>query len=682
MARSSNSLPTSPLPFGADTHSHNAYRRSTTVLGGPYDEAQQDQQDYVSFVAAAQAEDARANRASASIPPTSVRDLPLGHITLLRRHKILLWVLLVAFEISLIVATVAIALCAVHAHDYNSDGGAKAAFVIIAVFGFAGMLGSAAVGWLTWQGRKERARLEKRWTADEEMKERRSVREQRRASEVLRSIKERERSLSRSRSRSRGRPTHRPPQATRDERPYSELIPSFRELTPTASGAPSAATEPVGDSEWTNRLDLSTSEDEGIMRSSGQITNERLEKEIFEHLSRPTTPINEESGSPNIGEVILGSSPTLLNSSSSPTDGPVPPPQDQSDASQGLVTSPHSPTLFDFSGNYHAPTTPPPQSPLPAVPGSRSSPMPGRPRQLPSIPGSYKTSPIMPSINTPSASPIIDPAGGIHPAYRESNPFGLPLGPRSSRQTLNEAAAATAAINSSPPLRTTSHRQPPADPRSYGRPSTLPSPTLLNSPPVDRLGDSAAYPAHRISPTNDQPTNPQTTQQKSSPTPKSGSGTTSTLLNSSSSPHDGPTGLPHPPPPATLVPTNLPTTPTAPRPLFSLPTPTHPPPAHASTPPPHRSGTLPSSPLSTTQSDDNFLANLELGSRAGSEDSAITQARATRSQERVQAWAASSASLDMRAPYLTGREEDPGMVRRGWRRVEGRVGRGLRGRFR
>lgn len=686
MARSSTSLPTSPLPFGADTHIHNAYRRSVTATGGSHDQAKPEQQDYASFVATTQAEDVRSQRASASIPPSSVKDLPHGHKILLRRHKILLCLLSVVFEISLIALTAGIILCAVRAHEYNSDGGGKAAFVIVGVFGFAGMIGSAAVGWLVWQGRRERARLEERWTVQEEMKERRSVRESSRVNAVLRSIKERERSLSRSRSRSRGRASHRPPVATREERPYSELIPSFRAMTPTATEAPSIATERARDSTWTNRLDTSVSEVEGegeYTRNSVQTANERLEQEIIEHMSRPTTPGTPVPGSPNISEVMLANSPTLLNSRPSPIDIQGAQPQRQRDRSQDLASSLHSPGLFDFTTIEGAPLSPPPQSPLPTLPTARSSAVAGRYRQYPATPGSPRPSPSTQNTSILNFSPLVDPAGGIHPAFRSSSPFDLSPDLRFSRQNVSEVATAFTPIMSPLPPSPNSSHPPQATGFSLQHPSTPPpdsslssahSPTLLNSSP---MAGPKIHPTSRSPP----PSNPHSNQHNPNPNPGAGTGTTSTLLNSASSPHSITTSPTPAPSPTIATPTT--TTTTAAPPLANPPQrapSSHPPRPHTTT--------------STTQSDENFLAMLSAPSDdANSEDEARLAARRVQSQERVRAWA-SEASLSHPAPlpashpqrersagggtpYLTGREEDAGgVVRRGL----SRVGRGL-GRF-
>lgn len=680
MARSSTSLPTSPLPFGADTHTHNAYRRSTIAPGDPHDQAQPDQQDYSSFVAAAQAEDARSHRASASIPPSSVKDLPLNHRNLLRRHKVLLWVVSVVFEISLIALTAGILLCAVRAHEYNADGGGKAAFVIVGVFGFAGMIGSAAVGWLVWQGRKERARLEEMWTVEEEMKDRRSVRETSRANEVLRSIRERERSLSRSRSRSRGRATNRPLSTTPQERLHSELIPSFRAMTPTATEAPSVAAEQARESGWTNGLDLWTSEDEeGYMRSSEQFTNERLEQEIIDHMSRPTTPGTPVPGSPNISEILLASSPTLRHSSSSPTNGQGAPPQSHNNRSQHPASSPHSQTLFDSTAIDGPPPSPPPECPLPALPTARSSPVPGHSREYPVTSGIYGPSPSTQHTSILNSSPMIDPAGGIHPAYRNSGPFGLSPDLRSSRQHVNEAATPSTPINSSlPPIgspslapTTGSQYQRSENPPPHSSPPSAQSPKLPNSAPVAGPNDNITIAKHHPS-QNPAPYKPQASRSNSNPGtgPGIATATASTLLNSSSTPHDAPTNQPPtiaPPPPTTTT--------------------VHPPILSPRSPLTRASN----GHLGPAQSDENFIAMLDAASDAASEDEARLAARRVQSQERVRAWA-SEAGLSTSHPlssrsgrggavtvtpatYLTGREEDPGgIVRRGL----SRVGKGFR----
>lgn len=453
MARSSDSLPTSPLPFGADTHNHNAFRRSFTNLGDPND---QTQQDYSSFIATAQADDARSHRASASIAPSSLKDLPLSHRILLRKHKVLLCVASAIFELSLIALTASIVLCAVQAHNYNANGGGKAAYIIVGVFGFTGMVGSAAVGWFIWRGRKERARLEEKWAADEEMKERRSIRERSRASEVLRSIRERERSLSRSPSKSRGRTTQRvlpalPTAATTQQRPkYNEPIPSFRPMTPTPT---TAAEQSLGIEQaeatldWTNRLDLSESEDEEMRRGRAKLENEWLERELFQHMSRSVTP---DTGPPpglpvnnnDNDNALLGSSPTLLNSSSSPPGAQDHhPPQPQSPRHQYRPTSPTHPpsrqntTLFNFTSPIPTnlpPPTPPPKSPLPAIPTSPYLPS-HRRQHLSSQSDGPNPTPTTQSTSILDFSPLIDPAGGVHPAFRDSGPFAPSPGARSSR---------------------------------------------------------------------------------------------------------------------------------------------------------------------------------------------------------------------------------------------------------
>ena len=281
MAPSSTSLPASPLPFGADTHTHSAWRRSLSVSRTPHPNAEAVKelykdadpkyiQDYPGFVAAARASDLALRHTSASIPPSSINDLPHRIRKGLKRHTVQLWVLAGVFQINMILLTIAITLGAVTAHSHG-DGSTKAAAVILGIVGLLGAISSVAFGWLTWQGRQARAQLEKRWIAEEEVKEKRSLNEKATEEMVLKGIRDRERSLSATRGRSRG-----------GSRKQISRIPSFKELTPPETGrdspvgdAPPRAGKDVGedevptstddnnrDSKWTHHLDLDDEEDE------------------------------------------------------------------------------------------------------------------------------------------------------------------------------------------------------------------------------------------------------------------------------------------------------------------------------------------------------------------------------------------------------------------------------------
>ena len=283
MAPSSTSLPASPLPFGADTHTHSAWRRSLSVSRTPQPNAEAVKelykdtdrkyiQDYPGFVAAARASDLALHRTSASIPPSSINDLPHRIRKVLKRHKVQLWVLAALFQVGIILLTIAITLGATTAHS-QGDGSTKAAAIILGLIGLLGAISSAAFGWLTWQGRQARARLEKQWVAEEEVKEKRSLNEKATEEMVLKGIRDRERSLSLTRGRSRG-----------SLRGQTSRIPSFRELTLSETGddspkveAPPKAENDVRDkggptstngkdrdSGWTHHLDLDEDEDEYV----------------------------------------------------------------------------------------------------------------------------------------------------------------------------------------------------------------------------------------------------------------------------------------------------------------------------------------------------------------------------------------------------------------------------------
>ena len=273
MTPSSTSLPTSPLPFGADTHTHSAWRRSLSASRAPHPNAEavkelykntdrQYIQDYPSFVAAARASDLALRRTSASIPPSSINDLPHRIRKVLKRHRVQLWVLAGLFQVGIILLAIAITLGATTAHS-QGDESAKAAAIILGLIGLLGVVSSAAFGWLTWQGRQARARLEKQWIAEEEVKETRSMKEKATEEMVLKGIRDRERSLSVTRGRSRG--------SLRGE---TSKIPSFKELTlsdtgdsPKDDASPKAgkdARDKDRDSAWTHHLDLDEDEDEYI----------------------------------------------------------------------------------------------------------------------------------------------------------------------------------------------------------------------------------------------------------------------------------------------------------------------------------------------------------------------------------------------------------------------------------
>lgn len=264
MPPSSDSISSTSLPFGADTHIHATWRRSGSVPRSAHHEIQpavygQGPQACRILIADAQASDDASRLPNVQIPPSSIETISRSHKRVLRQHYILFWVLIGIFNISLIALTVAIVLGAVKAHQHGQNG-AKCAAIIVGVFGFSGMVGSAALIWLILTGRKERARVEKRWADEEKVKEARSDRERRTESQIREIIRDRERSLSRSRSRGRGR--------DRVTRPAAAKIPSFRAMTPTSTSSarmPDHNTQPVrrrGRSPWPRTIDVSNDVDD------------------------------------------------------------------------------------------------------------------------------------------------------------------------------------------------------------------------------------------------------------------------------------------------------------------------------------------------------------------------------------------------------------------------------------
>ncbi|KAK4690907.1 hypothetical protein P7C71_g5984, partial [Lecanoromycetidae sp. Uapishka_2] len=224
MPHSSNSLP-DDLPFGADNHLYNAWRRSTDGRFAREHDAD-DERDYGAFVASTQASYGARHGGLASIAPTSIHNVPNKLKRLLRRFPILTWAIIGIFQLGLILTTTGIVLGAATAHARGS-GGTKVAVVVLVVWGFVMMVGSAAGGWTVRKGRKEREKLEQRWVADEEIKEKRMTRELAGQQSKLHEIRERKRSLSRGRSFT-----------SVQNQPSPEQRPSFQEMTPAPSQYP------------------------------------------------------------------------------------------------------------------------------------------------------------------------------------------------------------------------------------------------------------------------------------------------------------------------------------------------------------------------------------------------------------------------------------------------------------
>ena len=224
----SDSISSTSLPFGVDNHIHASLRRSGSlpryVHHGNHSAIYNHHlQTHSTLLANSHGPNPVSHTYSLHIPPSSIHSIPRSHKKVLRRYRVLFWVVIGVFNISLIALTAAVVLGAIKAHQ-ESQNAAKCAAIIVGVFGFSGIVGSAAVIWFILIGRRERARLEKRWAEEERVKEARGMRERLREAHIRESIKERERSLSRSQSRGRGR--------ERTARPAVAKKPSHRAMTP------------------------------------------------------------------------------------------------------------------------------------------------------------------------------------------------------------------------------------------------------------------------------------------------------------------------------------------------------------------------------------------------------------------------------------------------------------------
>jgi len=341
MPVSSDSLPDEPLPFGADNNIHQNWRRSTSGRGLAREQDRHASRDYAGFVADTQALYGARSGACASIAPSSIHNVPTKLKRLLRRYPVLYWVLIGVFQLGVILVTIAIVLGAATAHARGA-GSAKVAVVVLVIWGFALMIGSAAGGWTVWKGRKERARLERQWAVEEERKERRSIREKMKEENKRQEIKERERSLSRTRSQSRGRSLRGV-----QRRPALGSRPSFQEMTPAPShhpdedamktlpptptgpipadalgiigriGAIQTPVEPHHEADqqdrestWTHHLDLSDDDSDSEERAKALNDvlirdNDVLMRDIVRTVSRASTP-KVLHASPTIREATLG----------------------------------------------------------------------------------------------------------------------------------------------------------------------------------------------------------------------------------------------------------------------------------------------------------------------------------------------------------------------------------------
>lgn len=314
----SDSLSSTSLPLGADTHTHTTWYQSGSVphsVRHGYEPSihHHGSQTYSAVVADALASDAVSRLANTHIPPSSINDIPRSHKKVLRKHPVLFWIVITIFHISLTALTAAIVLGAVKAHE-NGQNGVKCAAIIVGVFGFSGMLGSAAVIWLIMTGRKERARLEKRWADDERAKEASCLRERRSEQRLRQVIRSRERSLSRGRSRVQDH--------DRNSRPAVSKIPSFRAMTPASTSpmrTPDHNTQPMSKrrrSPWPRPMDIS---DDGDLDNATDLeknleTLQGIQQRISQGTSREIHyKIKRETSKENIQKKNHGNDDEGLN---------------------------------------------------------------------------------------------------------------------------------------------------------------------------------------------------------------------------------------------------------------------------------------------------------------------------------------------------------------------------------
>ena len=230
MPRSNDSLLDVTLPFATEHQIHQEWRRSTSA--GRHTPGQDNEDyNYATVAAETQASHAASVGGPTSIAPSSIENVSSKLMGLLRKHRNLLWVLFSVFQLGIIFMTTAIVLGAATAHN-RGPGSAKVAVVVLVVWGFVLVIGSAAGGWTVWEGRKQRARLEKEWAIEEEIKEKQRIREKAKEEFMRSRIKERHRSLSGNRAR---RSTSHGRSITGVGDKYPERRPSFQAMAPAGN---------------------------------------------------------------------------------------------------------------------------------------------------------------------------------------------------------------------------------------------------------------------------------------------------------------------------------------------------------------------------------------------------------------------------------------------------------------
>ncbi len=399
MAASTGFLPGSRLPPWADTRNHPS-------VPAP----QLSYEDYPHYVAAAHGPEtlarALSHRSSASVIGSSVKDRPLKYKWLLGSHKILLLVLAVVFEISLLAVTVAIVLGAVYAHRYGGLGGVKTMIVCVGVFGTVGVIGSAAVAWLLWQGRKMRARLEKRFPSNEKTAEQERGLEIHGVAGIGQEMRD-ETNDSRSSSqnlcpgcqqrRERIPLTHRPSTSSSSLAPPHILKNQRSDIESWG--------ECHLDLDNSSNEERDETDEKGFEGPASMSPTERLNRqishEIITHVSSSKSPRVRKNAVASSSKVRACRSPTFSNINYSPIDGPGSPrfPANQVMASSPMTMAPNSPTsLYSFR---FPPMDGPVRGSIPTVHPSHSFPSHSSPKISP---GNTPSSP------TFNLSPIYDEA--------------------------------------------------------------------------------------------------------------------------------------------------------------------------------------------------------------------------------------------------------------------------------
>ncbi|KAA6412659.1 MAG: hypothetical protein FRX48_03651 [Lasallia pustulata] len=182
MAPSTTNIPSAPLPFAADTHSLNHWRRAQSLASAPQPSSHA-KQTFEAFLATATARDISDGIATKPIAPSIISELSASHKRLIRRYRRLWWILLVLVEATSISSVAALVFLVQGA---EGEPGTRPAYLIWFLLSFTAFTGLALGLMVVWIGRRRRSRWERERRDGEVEKWKREARRMGREMVVLR----------------------------------------------------------------------------------------------------------------------------------------------------------------------------------------------------------------------------------------------------------------------------------------------------------------------------------------------------------------------------------------------------------------------------------------------------------------------------------------------------------------